>query len=527
MKKILLICTLLCMMVQTAWAADLSKLIILHTNDTHGYDQRAKGINGMATVAALKKDLEAEGKSVLLVDAGDAIQDNNLVNFSQGKSAIAFMNACGYDVMTLGNHEFDYGQDVTLKRVAEAKFPIVAANILVQATGKTFVPSHTIITKNNIKIGVFGLSTPETKVSTNPKNVLGLNFLAGQELYTCAQQQADYLRSHGCDVVVALTHLGSSPANLGFRSDDIAAHTKGIDIIIDGHDHQEKNIYVGSTLIAETGYYTHNIGKISWNGQSWHSELLPYAEGRREEPKVKKLIACAADQVQKKLSRKIGRSDVLLDGTRAPGVRTKETNLGDFIADAFLWQATQAQVFSTKVDAAIINGGSLRYSLPKGVITKGTIQQILPYNNQLYVMKLKGSTILEVLASTTCISPSALGAFPQVSGIKFVIHSSVPYTKGKQYYNSEYFAPLHPEERITITEIAGAPYDAHKYYYVAMTDFQCNGGDAYGALQPLAAEAAQSIGYIDVLAVENYLKSVLGGNIGANYAEPAGRIIYQ
>ena len=123
----------------TALAADFSDLVILHTNDTHGYDQRADGINGMATVAAIRQDLLAQGKQVLLVDAGDAIQDNNLVNFSKGASAIQFMNAVGYDAMCLGNHEFDYGQDVTLARIREARFPMLACNIVVEATDRKSV----------------------------------------------------------------------------------------------------------------------------------------------------------------------------------------------------------------------------------------------------------------------------------------------------------------------------------------------------------------------------------------------------
>lgn len=132
---------------QTIGAADFSNLIVIHTNDTHGYDQKADGVYGMAAVAALKQEYEAKGKDVLLVDAGDAIQDHNLVNLSQGKTAVSFMNAAGYDAMALGNHEFDYGQDVTLERAAEADFPFLSCNILVDATGKPFVRPYTIVKK--------------------------------------------------------------------------------------------------------------------------------------------------------------------------------------------------------------------------------------------------------------------------------------------------------------------------------------------------------------------------------------------
>ena len=138
-RILILCCSLLLVVSNIVLAADLSKLVILHTNDTHGFDQRAEGINGLATVAAFKKHLEAQGKTVVLLDAGDAIQDNILVNFSQGKSAISFMNACGYDAATLGNHEFDYGQDVLQQRMQEAKYPFVSCNVIVKATGKSFI----------------------------------------------------------------------------------------------------------------------------------------------------------------------------------------------------------------------------------------------------------------------------------------------------------------------------------------------------------------------------------------------------
>lgn len=282
-------------------AKDLSKFVILHTNDTHGFDQRAEGILGMATVAAVKKDYEAKGYQVLLVDGGDAIQDNNLVNFSQGASAIEFMNAVGYDAMAAGNHEFDYGQDVLLKRVSEAKFPILATNIEVNATKKTLLKPYTIVQKGNVKVGIIGITTPETKTSTNPKNVAGLTIWAGKPLYAKTQKEIDYLRSAGCDVVMAVAHLGSSDGSKGIRSNDLAANVKGLDIIVDGHDHQVKNLLINNTLIAETGCYTKNIGKITWDGSKWNSEMIAYNASLPQEPTVKALIDKTALEVKKRI----------------------------------------------------------------------------------------------------------------------------------------------------------------------------------------------------------------------------------
>ena len=358
----------------TALAADFSDLVILHTNDTHGYDQRADGINGMATVAAIRQDLLAQGKQVLLVDAGDAIQDNNLVNFSKGASAMQFMNAVGYDAMCLGNHEFDYGQDVTLQRVSEAHFPMLACNIVVKATNKLFVKPSTVVEKGKHKIGIVGITTPEAATSASPMAVAGLEFLQGEVLYTAVQCEVDKLKRQHCDLIVAVGHMGSENFNEGNRSDDVLKHVHGIDVFIDGHDHQVKNRYIGGTMLTETGSYTKNIGQVVWKDGKWQEDLLAFDANRPQNAQVQQLIDKVAADVDAKLSEPIGKVAFTLDGSRDPGVRTQEMDAGDFVADAFLWQANQAMVIDgVKVDAAILNGGGIRASIPSGTVTLGSI----------------------------------------------------------------------------------------------------------------------------------------------------------
>jgi 5'-nucleotidase len=524
-RTLRLVVFLVFLVMHIAAAADLSKLVIIHTNDTHGFDQRAKGINGMATVSALKKDYEAKGYTVLLLDAGDAIQDNNLVNFSKGKSAIHFMNACGYDAMALGNHEFDYGQDVLAQRVKEAKFPMLAANIYVTATGKNLVGSTAILNKGNYKIGVVGLTTPSTLTSTNPKNVYGLKFLAGKELYACVQKNVDYLHDQKCDVVLALGHLGSEGNKGSSRSDDVAANVKGLDLFIDGHDHQVKNEKINGALVVETGCHTENIGVLKNVNGRWQEELLAYGKFNGEDPIVKKEIDREAANINKYLGQKLGKTKVFLNGNRVPGVRTQETNLGDFCADAFLWQAKQASVLNGVVDGALTNGGGIRNSIPAGVITRGSLHGVMPYNNQLYVIKLKGSVLLEMLEAATCFIPEAMGAFPQVAGITYELDTKKPFVKGKQYPHSTYFAPAEPGNRVKILTVAGKPFNPNKIYAIAVAEFIAAGGDAYGATQTLAAKERSFLGYLDVQALENYVKEGLKGDVGAQYATPQGRII--
>ncbi len=524
-RKTFFLLIMLLLLCQSALAADFSKLVILHTNDTHGYDEYGDGHNGMAVIASLKEKLESDGYQVLLLDAGDAIQDNNLVNFSKGKSAIQFMNAAGYDAATLGNHEFDYGQDVLKERMSEALFPYVAANIQIEASGKNFIPPYTIIQKNNLKIGILGLTTPDTITSTSPKNVRGLTFLQGRELWQAADTAAKELREQGCDLVIALGHLGSMPDSMESSAEAVLSHASGIDIFIDGHDHQVKNKYVGDTLLAETGYYTNNIGCIVQENGKWVEKMIAFGEYTAENPKVKLLIQTVKDQVSANLGQVIGKSLVTLDGSRVPGVRTMETNAGDFCADAVLWQATQANVLNGTVDAAICNGGGIRSGIAPGDITRGMLYNMNPYNNQLYVVKITGSKLLEILEAATAYTPEAMGSFPQVAGISYTVNTAVAYQKGEQYPNSGYYAPAQPGSRVTIESVGKHPFQPEAVYSIAMIEFLASGGDTYAGLcLPGAKLDSQSIGYLDAEALENYLTEKLHGVIGMEYSEAQARI---
>lgn len=524
-RKTFFLLIMLLLLCQSALAADFSKLVILHTNDTHGYDEYGDGHNGMAVIASLKEKLESDGYQVLLLDAGDAIQDNNLVNFSKGKSAIQFMNAAGYDAATLGNHEFDYGQDVLKERMSEALFPYVAANIQIEASGKNFIPPYTIIQKNNLKIGILGLTTPQTITSTSPKNVRGLTFLQGRDLWQSASLAAKELKEQGCDLVIALGHLGSMPDSMESSAEAVLSHASGIDIFIDGHDHQVKNKYVGDTLLAETGYYTNNIGCIVQENGKWVEKMIAFGEYTTENPKVKLLIQTVKDQVSANLGQVIGKSLVTLDGSRVPGVRTMETNAGDFCADAVLWQATQANVLNGTVDAAICNGGGIRSGIAPGDITRGMLYNMNPYNNQLYVVKITGSKLLEILEAATAYTPEAMGSFPQVAGISYTVNTAVAYQKGEQYPNSGYYAPAQPGSRVTIESVGKRPFQPEAVYSIAMIEFLASGGDTYAGLcLPGAKLDYQSIGYLDVEALENYLTEKLHGVIGMEYSEAQARI---
>ncbi|MFR6624905.1 MAG: bifunctional metallophosphatase/5'-nucleotidase [Flavonifractor plautii] len=214
------------------------KVVILHTNDTHGADLDEEGASfGMAGVAQLKKDFEAAGADVLLVSAGDSIMGKPLVSADQGKSAIEFMNAAGYDAMTVGNHELDFGIDNLKALAKDADFPILCADMTTEADGKTVFDSNKIFDLGGVKVGVFGLATPETLTKADASKMPGITFPQTDKLYAVAQAQVDELNKAGADLIVCLGHLGIDDESIGNRSIDVCEHVDGIDLFIDGHSH--------------------------------------------------------------------------------------------------------------------------------------------------------------------------------------------------------------------------------------------------------------------------------------------------
>lgn len=266
-KKLLSLLLVLCLILSlscTAFAADeakplTGKTVILHSNDVHG------AIDLYAAMASLKADYEAQGAEVILADAGDYSQGTVYVSVHKGADAVTMMNATGYDVATIGNHEFDYGYAQLAENMKAAKFKVLCADVL-GADGKTIFDANTIIEKGGVKIGFFGLETPEAQTKANPKLIEGLKFLAGKdgsELYNCAAAQVAALKEQGADLVVCLAHLGIDGSSEPYTSYDLAKNVKGIDFIIDGHSHSVITAGPNGKAIQSTGTAFANIGVIT------------------------------------------------------------------------------------------------------------------------------------------------------------------------------------------------------------------------------------------------------------------------
>ena len=526
MKKILSLLLAVVMvfgLMTAAFAADADlagKTVVLHTNDVHGQ------VDLYAKVAALKKDYEAKGADVILVDAGDYAQGTPYVSDSQGKTAIELMNAAGYDVVTLGNHEFDYGYANLQTIMKDAKFKVVCN---IKYNGKlAFDASYVVETKGGLKVGFLGLTTPETSTKAHPAKIKGVTFMAQNALYSFATQEAADLKADGSDVVIALTHLGVDPESKPNRSTDLYANAKGIDFIIDGHSHTKMTEGENGEPIQSTETKLKYVGVVVIDNATKKiesNELIQLDGYANEDADTKAAADAIITDVDARLGAVFAKSEVELNGKRDPGVRTQETNLGDLITDALLWYATKDGKLDVPADhiVAVTNGGGIRASIKAGDITMKDINTVLPFGNTVAVVYISGEKLLESLEAATQSAPTALGGFPQIAGINLSLCTGAAYDKQDETYpgGSTYYGPK-SINRVTINSINGKPFRAKDTYAVVTNDFMAAGGDVYYAFasSPKIVDTGTPM---DEALVE-FIKVKLNGVIGKEYENAQGRL---
>ncbi len=503
------------------------KIVILHTNDVHG------AITTYDKVAAMKADYEARGAEVLLFDAGDYIQGDPTVSISQGATAVELMNLAGYDLAGVGNHEFDYGYANLVTILESAQFPVVCANA--SRNGSSVFTANTVFTlEDGTTIGVFGLATPETATKAHPAKLDGVTFLAGEELYACAEEQVAALEAQGVDYVVCLGHLGIDAESAPNRSVDLLANVDGIDLFIDSHSHStladimgvtNNTGKVGDTVLTSTGTKGEYIGVVTIDPAAGTitAENVALADYTGSVPAVAARIAEIQAEIDAEYGATFATSEVDLNGERAPGNRTGETNLGDLIADAFRWYALEQGDLGVDEDhvVALTNGGGIRASVAAGDITATDILTVLPFGNEVAYVNVTGEVLLEALEASTYCTPEDVGAFPQVAGIEFTVDTTKAYDQGEQYPGSTYYGP-NSINRVTINSINGQPFDPEANYVVVTNDFLAAGGDTYYAFN---VSVSRSTGKLMDEAVVEYITEELDGKVTAEqYGEPQGRI---
>lgn len=505
------------------------KTVILHTNDVHG------AIDKYAKVAALKNECYDRGASaVVLLDAGDFSQGSTYVSLSKGATAVELMNAVGYDAVTLGNHEFDYGFPQLKANLsnAAADFLVTCVNLVDDKGDPIFAPGATApVTDADgntlFNLTVMGVATPETQTKANPALMKGLTFLSGQKLYDAANAKIKVAREEGnADIVIALTHLGVDASSEPNRSIDFVKNVPDVDIVIDGHSHTVMTANKDNGMIQSTGTGLAYVGAFVIDNATKSVEsngLIDLSTYTKEDASVKAIADRIIGEVDAEYGKVFAKTEVELNGDKEPGNRTEETNMGDLITDAMMWAVKTRMPSINMENAVAITNGGIRAAIKAGDITKKDVFTVLPFGNTLTVVNVTGAELLEALEAATFCTPVSLGGFPQTAGMKLTVDCTKDYDKNDTTYpGSTYYGPK-SINRVTIESINGKPFDKDATYAVITNDFLAAGGDIYYAFAAASSQIESGLSLDTV--VMDYITDELGGTVTkARYGEPQGRM---
>ncbi len=442
------------------------EITLLTTNDFHGRininDQKTSSGSywgGSSVVAAyISREKAKNPTGTLLMDAGDALQGTPVSTLSKGKPVIDLMNAEGYDVMELGNHEFDWGVDTIKERVAQAKFPVLAANVFKKGTTDRpdWAKPYAIFEKEGLKIGVIGVITADTPNIVVAENVKDLDFKDPAMIVNILAPQLRYM---GADIVVVLSHVGGSQdSKTGAISGELAtmAQTVGsVDAIIGGHSHKTVAGKINGVPVVEAYYQGRALGEIVLTIDGLTHQVLnskvqtipTYQDGVTYDSALQAKVDAYNQEVAPLINEVVNTTDVNLDNTR-----TQPSALGDLITDV-MRQVSGA-------DIALTNPGGIRTNIPAGDITVGKLWEVDPFSNTLCTVDMTGAQVKEAVEQ----GASSTGVV-QVSGIKFKYDPA--QSAGSRVYE------------ITLSD--GTPLDMAKTYKVATNSFMFTGGDGYKA----------------------------------------------
>lgn len=533
--SVLLAVMMLVTLVPAVMAEGEGDVVVLYTNDVHNAYVRADGVLGYPAVAQRKAELESEGKTVILVDCGDAIQGGVIGSLSKGKYIVSIMEDIGYDFAIPGNHEFDFGMDNFLEIADEAQYKYLSCNFTSLETGEPVLDAYSIVEAGGMKIAFVGVSTPETFTKSTPKyfqNEDGEYIYSfaerndGADLYAAVQTSVDAAIADGADKVILLAHLGTDESSKPWTSEDVAANTTGIDVILDGHSHStieseavtNKNgeeVYISSTgtKLAALGEMT-----ITADGETFKLDTdIPEDDASAQE-----FVDGITAQFNELVETVVAQSEVNFivndpeTGKRV--VRTRETNLGDFCADAYRTLLG--------ADIAFVNGGGVRANIESGDITYGQIINVHPFGNEACLVKVTGQQILDALelgAMSTKADPytGESGGFLQVSGLTYEIDTTVPSHVVRNDKNE--FVKVDGERRVKNVMVAGKAIDPKAEYTLASHNYMLlNGGDGYTMFK--GCEVLQENVMLDNQVLINYMVETLGGNVSEDsiYANPYG-----
>jgi 5'-nucleotidase/UDP-sugar diphosphatase len=440
-------------------AESAERIVILHTNDFHGAiepreDSAGGQVGGLINLVSLIDQLRAEDPGhTLLLDAGDSFQGTYVSNSTRGEVVMAAMNVAGYDAWTLGNHEFDWGQEVLRARIDQARFPVLAANLLDASSGQVWdgVEPYVLLKVGRARVAVLGLTCPDTPAINEAENVAGLDFRGAVETVHRYLPELE----EQADLIVVLSHAGYD------QDLALAQAVDGIDVIVGGHSHLfiESPRMVNDTLIVQAGAKGQVVGRLeltldlaTGRVTDWSRDGVLRAVtggGVPVDAEVKSLVDAAEAEAVATMSQPIGETVRELE-VKPYG----EFALGNLVVDAML----AAEIDGHPADIALHNNGGIRASLPQGSIDYGQIYAVLPFDDQLMALDLTGEQVHRILERSVAASPGKL----QVAGLAFRFSMSRP-----------------AGQRVQEVTVGGQPLDPKRVYRVVTIDYLAAGGDGY------------------------------------------------
>lgn len=538
---------------ETAAATGDAPIVIVHTNDVHcAVDENLGYAKLVNYVDTMRSTYGAD--NVTLVDAGDAVQGKAMGTLTNGEYLIDIMNKCGYEFAIPGNHEFDYGMTQFNTLVARAKAKYLSCNFTDLRTGNLMFDAYTMreygTGDGKKKVAFLGICTPETLTKSSPvsfQDESGTYIYgfceddSGSKLYDAVQRAVDQARADGADYVVALAHLGQKGVTARWTSTSVVANTSGIDVVIDGHSHElyaqtPLNKNGQPVLVTQTGTQLVGIGQVVINPAT--GTITAYASDDAKTVTasttngtasiietwdgIDAATAAYIVDLQAELAtvtgKRVGTSDVRLvaleDDDYTWAVRAHETNLGDFVADAYLALAWHSGVMA---DVGFVNGGGIRANIEPGDVTYGDLIDVQPYNNQLCYVDTLGQNILDLLEAGARNLPDPNGGLQQVSGLTYTVRTDIP---SSVQMPGGTFGGVTGEYRVRDVMVNGEPLDVNRRYkMVSHTYLIVEGGDGLTMFKNDEAVLLD----LDNKALIEYIQYDLKGTIGSEYANLAGQ----
>ena len=527
-------------------------IVILHTNDVHCGVQDSIGYDGLMLY---KKQLLQKHNNVILVDAGDHIQGGTIGQITSGEAIIDIMNELEYDVVTLGNHEFDYGieQLETIKNSLTCGY--ISSNYCYKKNKESIYPPYKIIEKGGKKIGFIGVATPETLTKSylitllDDKGELIYDFLTenhNQELYERVQKHIDELQEKKVDYIIILAHMGKGGESLEEdTSIELLKNLKNVNALIDGHTHliysektPDKNN--NNVILVQTGTKLTNIGvlTIHENGTLSHENIdeVPYdptlaeqtlnvtrsSKIRYVDKDMSKFINDIYDSFSDKLNEVIGKSDFLINvyknATESTDSHTQLSRIGE---NALCNLVADSMRELGEGDITILNAGTVRADINKGNITYQNVLNVLPYSDDIIVKEITGQTILEALEFGVRNFPEQNARFPQVSHITYKLDTSI--NSSVVVDENKVFKKLGGENRVYDIKINGEKLDLKKKYTISSRYFILNGGDGYSMFAN--CETIKTSLGVDNEVLLHYIRNNSNGTIPIKYKAAEGRLL--